>query len=176
MKSLWQNIFKDRNQKEESISSILKRIPIFEDLSGKELKAIEHIMHRRNYKAGEPIFRQGDAGVGMYVIEKGRVQIILEPAGHVLAELEHGEFFGELALLDESPRSATAQAAVDCKMLGLFQPDLFGLIERDPALGVKVVVHLASIIGERLKAANNENQELKKQVKQLTGAAAEESE
>ena len=164
MKSLWANIFKNNNRSDESIANILKKIPVFEDLSGKELDAIARILHQRQYRKDELIFRQGDAGVGMYIIQKGTVLIRLEPDNQVLAELTDGEFFGELALLDDSPRSASAVAGSDCKMLGFFQPDLFGLIERNPRLGVKIVLRLAKIIGERLKAANRENQEFKKQL------------
>ncbi|OPX34594.1 hypothetical protein B1H10_03275, partial [candidate division KSB1 bacterium 4484_188] len=72
--------------------------------------------------------------------------------------------FGELALLDDSPRSASAVAKTDCKMLGFFQPDLFGVIERNPRLGIKIVLRLAKIIGERLKAANIENQQMRQQL------------
>lgn len=164
MKSLWANIFRNQTQSEETITSILKKIPVFEDLSGKELDAIARILHQRQYRKDELIFRQGDAGVGMYIIQKGQVHIRLEPDGQILAELTDGEFFGELALLDDSPRSASAVAGTDCKMLGFFQPDLFGLIERNPRLGVKIVLRLAKIIGERLKAANRENQDLKRQL------------
>ncbi len=167
MKSLWENIFKGRNESERSILTILKNIPIFEELSDKELGAIERILHERTYKEGELIFHQGDAGVGMYIIEKGRIDIRLEPSGQVVATLNEGEFFGELALLDDSARSATAVAATDCKMLGFFQPDLFGLIDRNPRLGVKLVLRLAGIIGDRLKAANQENQEMRKELKLL---------
>ncbi|MEJ2634099.1 MAG: cyclic nucleotide-binding domain-containing protein [Calditrichia bacterium] len=164
MKSLWENIFRDKNQTEESISAILKKIPIFQELKDKELEAVERILHRRFYKQEEIVFRQGDAGVGMYIIEKGRVKIRLEPAGQIVAHLKEGEFFGELALLDDSPRSATAIAESDCKMLGFFQPDLFGLIDRNPRLGVKIVSMLAKSIGDRLKAANEENQEMRNQL------------
>lgn len=161
MKSLWANIFKRNDQADTDTIDVIRKIPIFEDLSGKELREIERILHHRMYKQDELIFRQGDAGVGMYIIEKGEVAIRLEPAGIVVARLGNGEFFGELALLDDSPRSASAVAKTDCKMLGFFQPDLFGVIERNPRLGIKIVLRLAKIIGERLKAANIENQQMR---------------
>ncbi|GAB4340365.1 MAG: cyclic nucleotide-binding domain-containing protein [Calditrichia bacterium] len=170
MKSIWANIFKHRNDAEESVTEILGRIPVFQGLSRKEIRSIERILHRRLYKAGELIFKQGDAGVGMYIIEKGVVAIRLEPSEIVVAELADGEFFGELALLDDAPRSASAVAQTDCKILGFFQPDLFGLIERQPRTGVKIVVKLAQIIGERLRAANQENQEMRNQVSELREA------
>ncbi|NOX37432.1 MAG: cyclic nucleotide-binding domain-containing protein [Calditrichaeota bacterium] len=167
MDSFWGNIFKTKEKKEEGITAVLKKIPIFEELSRRELSSIERILHQRTYRPGEIIFHQGDAGVGMYIIEKGTVEIILEPANQVVAELSDGEFFGELALLDESPRSATARAKTECRMLGFFQSDLFGLIERDPRLGVKIVLRLASIIGDRLKHSNQQMQSLINKIHQL---------
>ena len=158
MNVLWSNIFKSRAgaDGEQHIADILKRIPVFEDLSRRELAAVERILHKREYQEGEFIFHQGEPGVGMYIIHHGKVEIVHEPGKKVLAELGDGEFFGELALLDESPRSASAMAMVPSKILGFFQPDLFGLIERDPKLGVKIVLRLASSIGERLRRANEQ--------------------
>ncbi|GAB4378209.1 MAG: cyclic nucleotide-binding domain-containing protein [Calditrichia bacterium] len=172
MKSLWANIFQKKDEGDGNVIAVIKNIPVFKNLSRRELEAVERILHRRMYKMDELIFKQGDAGVGMYIIEKGQVAIRLEPSQQVVAELSDGEFFGELSLLDDAPRSATAVAITDCKMLGFFQSDLLGLIDRNPKMGVKIVLQLAKIIGERLRAANKENQELQNQIKNLQKAEA----
>lgn len=158
MNSFWGNIFRSRGTSNpaEKILDILRRIPLFDGLSKKELSAIERILHKRTYQRQELIFRQGDPGLGMYIIERGSVEIVSGPANTLLAELHEGEFFGELALLDDSPRSASATAKEECTALGFFQPDLFGLVERNPKLGVKIVMRLARIIGDRLKKCNEE--------------------
>lgn len=160
MNVIWSNVFKFRTQGpgQTQIADILKKIPVFEDLTKRELGAIERILHKREYRQDELIFREGEPGVGMYIIESGKVRIVNEPGKRTLAELAEGEFFGELALLDESPRSATAVAIQPCSILGFFQPDLFGLIERNPQLGVKIVLRLARSIGERLRRANEQLQ------------------
>ncbi|MEW6510156.1 MAG: cyclic nucleotide-binding domain-containing protein [Bacteroidota bacterium] len=132
----------------------LKMIPIFTDLTRRELAAVERILHHREYHAGEVIFRQAEPGLGMYIIESGRVTIRAEESTDSVSELGDGEFFGELPLLDGGTRSATAIAKTPCRIYGFFQPDLFGLIERNPRLGVKIVMSLAAIIGMRLRAAN----------------------
>lgn len=162
MHVLWSNVFRKRRGGADGaqVIDILKRIPVFEDLNRRELAAIERILHRRSYRKEEVIFHEGDPGVGMYIIETGSVQILSSNGGPVLADLTEGEFFGELALLDESPRSATAIARAECQILGFFQPDLFGLIERNPRLGVKIVLRLARSIGERLRRANDQLQTL----------------
>jgi CRP-like cAMP-binding protein len=81
-----------------------------------------------------------------------------------LATLRNGEFFGELALLDESPRSATAVAKEPSNIIGLFRPDLFELLERKPRVGNKFLFQLALIIGDRLKNCNSEMQALRAQL------------
>jgi CRP/FNR family cyclic AMP-dependent transcriptional regulator len=165
--TMWGNIFHKENKGEQSIYSVLSKIPIFENLTKKELKAIERILHRRNYKTNEAIFHEGDPGVGMYIIENGKVNITLGKEQKLLAALSNGEFFGEMALLSETPRTATATAAVETKMLGFFQSDLFGLLETNPRMGNKILHLLAQMIADRLRFSNLENQQLKLKIVQL---------
>jgi CRP/FNR family cyclic AMP-dependent transcriptional regulator len=157
MTTPWARLFGYKStQKPGDISSIdlLASVPLFEDLSRRELAAVERILHRREYIRGEMIFKQGERGMGMYIVQKGRVAITSEPENQELFELKDGDFFGEVALLDESPRSATAIAKTDCSVFGFFQPDLFGLIARDSRLGVKIVLRVARLVGQRLRQAN----------------------
>ena len=74
---------------------------------------------------------------------------------NTLAELNKGEFFGELALFDDEPRSANAIALDDCILLGLFTPDLMILQERNPVLGHKIMFNLGGLLGERLRKTNH---------------------
>ena len=156
MDSIWSFIFKTKEQEEEKILTVLRRLPIFKDLSRREVSSIERILHRRTYAIGEDIFTQGVPGAGMYIILSGDVSIILEPGNKELALLKEGEFFGEMALLDESPRSATARARTQCIVLGFFQSDLFSLLDRSPKLGSKIILRLARIVGDRLKHSNEQ--------------------
>lgn len=167
MDGFWGNIFKVRKKDEEGTIGILKKIPIYESLTRKELTAVDRILHRREYKPNEVIFYQGDSGIGMYIIESGSVSIVFETTRQVLTELHDGEFFGEMALLNEAPRSATASAKTHCKILFFSQTDLFDLLERDSGLGMKIVLQLARIIGERLKMANDQVQALHKELHDL---------
>ncbi|MEK6673990.1 MAG: cyclic nucleotide-binding domain-containing protein [Nitrospirota bacterium] len=162
--SLWGNIFKSKIKEDAAVINILRKIPVFDDLNRRELAAIERILHRREYNHDEIIFREGDPGAGMYIIETGRVDIVREPDMHVLAELNDGEFFGELALLDDSPRTATAIVKIPCKMLCFLQPDMLDMIERNPRLGTKVLLRLARTMGERLKKSNEQIQALKEEL------------
>ncbi len=154
---IWGNgLFKKKN-KEDSIFTALKKVPIFSDLTPKELTEVEKIVHRRRYKKNETIIHAGDPGLGMYIIVNGSVEIVEEDekAGkRTLAKLSDGSFFGDMALLDEDPRSASAIALVDSDIMGFFRPDFLDLIYRKPKLGIKVLLALARIIGERLRHTN----------------------
>jgi CRP-like cAMP-binding protein len=73
-----------------------------------------------------------------------------------LAVLKDGAFFGDLALLDEAPRSASAIADDSCDILGFFRPDFLDLLYRKPKLGIKILIALSRIIGERLRRTNEQ--------------------
>ncbi len=161
--ALWRNVFRKDSSQKESIFSILKKVPLFKGMSKPEINEFDKIIHRRKYKENETIFYEGEPGVGMYIVQEGAIAIYKntgELEKEELAKLSAGEFFGELALLDESPRSASAIALEDTRILGLFRPDLLDLIDRKPRLGNKFLFQLAMLIGERLKHTNEELQTL----------------
>jgi CRP/FNR family transcriptional regulator, cyclic AMP receptor protein len=149
-----------------SVEEVLARIPVFESLTPKELRQVAAIVHRRKYSAGEYIVRQNDPGLGMYVIESGEVSVLLEEneSTKQLAMLHEGDFFGEIALLDESPRSATVVAHTAAELIGFFRPDLFDIIEKLPGAGIKIVLRLAQLLGERLRNSNMEISRLRAQL------------
>ncbi len=154
MDSLWDNIFRPKAR--TGTAALLRQVPMFADLDRRELAEIRKILYRRIYQAGEVIFRQGDPGVGMYVIEQGTVAIIHEPTNRTLAELSDSDFFGEIALLNETPRSARAVATSPAILHGLFQPELYDLVKRSPRLGVKLLLPLARNLGARLIHADGQ--------------------
>lgn len=113
----WGNIFRGPAGKESNELSLLKTVPILGGLSGDELKEFKRIIHHRRYAPDENIFLEGEPGVGMYIIQKGTVKIYkMLPDGNdkELALLKDGDFFGELALLDESPRIANTELQSLC--------------------------------------------------------------
>ena len=103
----------------------------------------------------------------MYIIQEGTIEIVYEPTGETLVELSDGDFFGELALLNETPRSATARSKNESVLYGLFRPDLLGLVERDPSLGVQLLLRMSQVISERLIQTNEQVQQLREQLHEL---------
>jgi len=168
--SAWRNIFRSNRLKEGTVEHLLSIVPAFAQLTVRELRQIAAIVHRREYQSGEFIFYQGDPGLGMYVVEEGTVAIVLlddKKQQKELTQLGEGDFFGEIALLDEGPRSACAIARSDCKMIGFFRPDLFEVIRKYPQLGLKVLLKLAEMVGERLRATDNELMSLRSELDSL---------
>jgi CRP-like cAMP-binding protein len=167
--SFWGNIFRETD--EESVYSLLRDISLFDELSSGELSSVKSILHRREYDPEEVLFHQGNPGVGMYIIQEGTIEIVYEPTDDTLAELSDGDFFGELALLNETPRSATAVARTESVLYGLFRPDLLGLVRRDPSLGVEILLRMSQVISERLIQTNEQVQQLREQLSHLKEAA-----
>ena len=168
MRSLWKSLL---GQPRADEPDVLDRVPLFEELSARELDTVRKILHRREYVAGESVFIQGEPGLGMYIIARGVVSIRNEDTERELVELSMGDFFGEIGLLNEVIRSATARAKTDCVLLSLFQPDLLGLLDRSPRLGVKVLLGLSRLVGLRLVEVSAEVGALTRECEELRGKA-----
>ncbi len=157
---LWGNIFQSLNtSKDQSRIDIISGIPVFRELKKRELHIVTHILYDRSYEAGEDIFLQDQPGAAMFIITSGRVRILIDRDNNTtaeLAELREGDFFGEIALLDNSPRSATARAATKTELLAIFRADLDKLIHNEPFIAARIMKQLAIIIGIRLKETNKQ--------------------
>lgn len=134
----------------------LKNLPFFSELSNWQLRKVSEIVFERSYETGELIFEEGQPGAALFLIVSGQVsvEIMKEKFTAKLAVLEKGAFFGELALLDESPRSASARAMEPTKTLALYRNDLNHLIHTDPETACHIYRALARIVGDRLKSTN----------------------
>jgi CRP-like cAMP-binding protein len=146
-------ILKKIRGKEGNIIPVLRTVPIFEELTFRDLKKIELIVHERTFMPDEVIFYERQPGTGMYFVKKGLVRLTKTVNGErvKIAELGEGEFFGEMSLLEEYPRSAQATAVVRTEALGIFRPDLLDLIKRHPRLGSKILMKLSTRLASRLR-------------------------
>ncbi len=144
----WENIFK-KDRQVWTIQEALKKNIVFKDLTPREINQIQNITHLRSYTASEAIFKQGEVGVGMYIISKGSVDIVYDD--NRIATLKEDDFFGELALVEErGVRTATAIAKEDTQVIGFFKPDLIQIMNQTPEIGVKILFRVAQVIGTRL--------------------------
>ena len=174
MNYIWDNIFK--RGADQSIHAVLKENMLFRDLSDSELHFLERCVHVRHYHAGESVFRQGEVGVGMYLVVKGRVEIyIVDPSALTeeareiyITQLLANDFFGELSLVEETGRrTATAVARDETTLVGFFKPDLMEILARRPAMGTKITLRIAEVLGRRLKETTDKVSELRRVLRDL---------
>lgn len=140
----------------ESNIDFLKRVSLFEDLDRRSLEAIANAAVEQAYTAGQEIVRQGDTGVGVFIIKNGRVEVIQDRPGHQhrLAELKSGDVFGEMALLDEFPRTATCRAIEPTTCLGIQRWHFRGILESHP----QIALALLPVLTKRLRNAEREDE------------------
>jgi len=163
--------------KRSQVQMALSQANVFSRLSWQEIKIVENAVHIRNYGPGEPIFKQGDPGSGMYIIIEGSVGIFLDipqQSPKQLSKLGDGDFFGEIALLDASPRTATATALENSTIIGFYQPDLMDILKTKPALGGKILLALSEVLAVRLRSTNGELVKVSRKLESLTVTGANE--
>jgi len=126
--------------------ALLRRVVLFGSLDDAMLAVLEAGLRRHTFRRGTTIFLKGQAGDALYLIETGRVRIFLQTeAGgeHTLALLGPGDFFGELALLDGLPRSASAEAVEDSALYALDREDFQRELARAPDLAMALLAALS---------------------------------
>ena len=115
----------------------LKNVPMFRDLNKKALERVEKIARERTFNAGDVIVKEGDEGVGFFLITSGKVAVSKD--GHPLGSLHDGEFFGEMALLDNYRRSATVTATEPTKTLAMLRSDFVAELRANADLAVEML-------------------------------------
>src|SRR5262252_3826877 len=156
-KLLWEKLGRwKRSSSELDRIQFLKTVPFFDRLSKRQLKNVSDIMFERTYEVDESIFEEGQPGAALFLILQGKIAIEIsrETRTTRLAVLETGAFFGEMALLDETPRSANARALERTRTLALYRNDLNGLVHRDAQTACQIYRSLAGMIGDRLRSTN----------------------
>ncbi|HEX4141098.1 MAG TPA: cyclic nucleotide-binding domain-containing protein, partial [Candidatus Methylacidiphilales bacterium] len=133
---------------------LLKNVVLFKDLSMRDLAMVNSLLHERRYIADEVIFDEGEEGQGLFLVLSGRVKITL-PANidQVLIELGPGAFFGEVALLDSSIRTAQARALEDSQIVALFRTEFYSLLDTHSAIASRISFQLAKVLAARLRQA-----------------------
>jgi len=134
-------------------ASILKSVPIFSELSEKELDIIASEIKRKEFKTGELVFKEGDPGDEMYIVVDGGVSIfIIDNDGEevILSKIMKGNFFGEMSIIERASRSATCRVIEDSVFLVFREDDLIKIARFMPECAVKIMNKMLSIIVERL--------------------------
>jgi len=136
------------------IAGLRKRSVIFEALSDEEASALMQMARKIVHPAKHTVFREGEPGDHLLVVLEGRVKVsLVSPDGKeaILSILEEGDLFGEMALLDGEPRSATVTTMEKCTFLVLWRRDFLPFLERNPQVALKLLAALS----KRLRATND---------------------
>ena len=121
----------------EGAVELLQRVPLFSDLDRKELERIAASMKERTFSAGDTVTAEGSSGVGFFVIESGNAVVTI--GGEERRRLGAGDYFGEVALLNESARTATITAESDLKCYGLTSWEFRPLVETHGSIAWKLL-------------------------------------
>ncbi len=143
----------------ERKKEFLRSLDIFKELNDRELGYLVSALHSRTYREGEVVFVEGDIGRALFVLETGAVELTRQSAGprpESLYQLKPGDFFGEMALLESLPRTATATATEKCHLHLLYKSKLDALLHSEPRIGVTIMRHLARLLSARLRRMNAE--------------------
>jgi CRP/FNR family transcriptional regulator len=123
----------------------LKKVPLFADLDKRELEQVASSMRERRFKAGDVVTQEGSGGVGFFVVEEGEAAV--DVGGEERGSIGPGDYFGEIALINESPRTATLTARTDMLCYGMTPWDFRPLVESNSGIAWKLLTAMT----EKLK-------------------------
>jgi CRP/FNR family transcriptional regulator len=120
---------------------MLKKVPLFSGLDDKELQEIAKSMRERRFKAGDTVTQEGAGGVGFFVVQEGEAEVNV--GGQAKGSVGPGDYFGEIALINESPRTATLTARTDMLCYGMTPWDFRPLVEMNSTIAWKLLTAMA---------------------------------
>ena len=133
----------------------LESSKLFSSLSPTECQPLNEVVQIKSFSAGDPIFVEGDQGDGLYIVRSGSVQIsarVNQGERRRLGRIGVGDFFGEMAVIDHEPRSATASAEVDTELYFIPSAAILQMLERSP----KLAISLVKLISLRIRESNRQ--------------------
>lgn len=149
---LWDNIFRQGDSEIDLITRLWQQTPLFKNIPARHIESLAENMHMRHYQSDEIVFHQGDQGGGAILILDGKYRVSAKNT--VLAELDQGDFFGEITLAETDKRTADAICIESGRLVFFLKQDLEEWIEIEPRLGTVFLMNLASILAQRLHQAN----------------------
>src|SRR5438132_8777055 len=154
MPSAPQSFLVEQKRPESGQYSLLRGVPLFAALDDAAVEELFGYLHPMELQAGSNLFRVGDAGDAMYIIERGHVRITVTDADGrevILASLGHGDFFGEMAMLDGHGRSADATVTEDSRLAVLTRENFLTFVSSD----ARIVLDMLSAIGRPLRRTDD---------------------
>jgi CRP-like cAMP-binding protein len=164
----------DENEESSDVeggTEILRRIPLFQHMTYKELLSILAIARGRQFSRGETVIREGQPGDELFVLFRGSVDV--KKGGLSIAQLRAGGHFGEMGLVDQAPRSATVIALEETSAVSIDRVGLLKLMRRDSLLAVKLLWSFVQVLSERLRHTNEALAGVKHELDQARAASVD---
>jgi CRP/FNR family transcriptional regulator, cyclic AMP receptor protein len=125
---------------------LIRQVPLFSSLDKKEVQGLASSMKERTFQAGDTIATEGQSGIGFFIIDEGEAAVSV--GGDERATLGHGDYFGEIALIDDGARTATITAKSPLKCYGITSWEFRPLVEQNAGLAWKMMQTLAARLRE----------------------------
>jgi len=129
----------------------LQRVSLFHGISRREFGTLFQSLASRNYQSGEILCKEGDIGRALFILESGEVEVLRQ--SRRIAVLKPGDYFGEMSLIDEQPRTATVAATQPVRCYLLYKTEIDKLLRQAPRIGAAIMAHLAALLAVRLRAS-----------------------
>lgn len=149
---LWINPFR-REHPGAVLSQLWQSTPLLRGVRPHHARELVNRTHLRHYRPGEPLFQEGETGVAAALVVSGTLSV--RTGSQRLAELDAGDFFGETALLDDTPRSATVVAETEATVSLLVRYQLEEFVQYRPRVGARIMTNLARLLAARLRMGNH---------------------
>lgn len=150
------------------IVETLQQVAAFARCSTSTLYEVAESMHRRTYRRGEHLYYEGDPGLGLFIVEQGRIQLVAQQNQNDdaldLCQMGPYEMCGALSILGDFRRLETARATTEAQVLGFFRPDLHNLMKRNPPAGTEVTTKLSQYVA-------TQHVEMIRQMEECVGAS-----
>jgi len=128
---------------------LIRQVPLFSGLDKREIQGLASTMKQRDFDAGDTIASEGSTGIGFFIIDEGEATVSVQ--GEEVRTLKHGDYFGEVALIDDGARTATITAKTPLKAYGITSWEFRPLVENNASLAWKMLQTMAKRLRESEK-------------------------
>ncbi len=137
------------------VIDFLKHVDIFSLLTNEELTVMVGYLNTVEIEEGQPLFREGEAGHELFIVRSGKIRVSIrlkDGKEKEITEFKPGDFFGEMSIFEDAPRSATCYAIKSSKLFTLLDSDFYALIEGHPSMAIKIMYRMSNITTRRLRS------------------------
>lgn len=152
------NYLFEPDEPDEERLKFLARVPMFENLMVSDVEFLLDELREVTVEPGDWVVRQGERGDGMYLIEDGEVEVVLDQEGEyqVVATMGKSEYFGEMSLINQKPRSASVRARSESTLLFLSERNFNRMVSGESSTASKIVFNIARELSDRLRDMNRQ--------------------